>query len=94
MSLYINKRLIFLQGRSLGGAVALYMAHKAPELFRGLIIESTFTSVPDIVDEYFPFLGRFKYPVLAIDWNNAALVTELPMPIFYTHGDEDGVVPF
>ena len=60
MAQHIHRELIFLQGRSLGGAVAIYMANKNPGLFRGLIIENTFSSISDIVDTLFPYVSMFK----------------------------------
>ena len=69
----INHQLIFLQGRSLGGAVALHMADKEPGIFRGLIIESTFTSISDMVDHIFFFIRPIKSFILKIGWDNAAL---------------------
>jgi pimeloyl-ACP methyl ester carboxylesterase len=41
---------LFLIGRSLGGAVAAYAASLDPNLFDGLILENTFTSISDMVD--------------------------------------------
>jgi hypothetical protein len=48
----------FLLGRSLGGAVASYVAshEDVPQgLFSGLILENTFTSISDMVDQLFFF---------------------------------------
>ena len=46
----IHPKLIFAHGRSLGGAVAAYMVSEAHEIFRGLILENTFTSISAMVD--------------------------------------------
>ena len=54
----------------MGGAVAIYMAHSYPDIFRGLIIENTFTSISDMVDELFFFLKPIKKFVLNIGWNS------------------------
>ena len=67
---HINPQLIFAHGRSLGGAVAIYMTNKNPDLFRGLIVESAFTSISDMADAMFPFIKYIKGPFLKIDWNN------------------------
>ena len=89
----INKSLVYLQGRSLGGAVALYTADKYPKLFRGLIIENTFTSISDMVDEIFPFVTYFKDIILRIGWRSIDIVPNLEMPILYITGDQDKLVP-
>ena len=46
-------------GRSLGGAVAIDLVskNKAVSNIKGLILENTFTSIPDMVDKIFPFLS-------------------------------------
>jgi len=46
-----DSNLVFLQGRSLGGAVAIYMGHRSPEVFKGLIIENSFTSISDMAEK-------------------------------------------
>jgi len=46
-----DPNLVFLQGRSLGGAVAIYMGHRSPEVFKGLIIENSFTSISDMAEK-------------------------------------------
>lgn len=48
-------------GTSLGAAVAIDLAHRNPNTFKGVIIENTFTSIPDIVDVLFPPLKYFKF---------------------------------
>jgi len=58
------------------------------------MLESTFTSIPNLIDETLPYLKHFKYPILSIDWNNAAIVPNLALPIFYSAGDEDEVIPY
>ncbi|CAF4695797.1 unnamed protein product, partial [Rotaria sp. Silwood2] len=54
----INQQKIFLFGRSLGGAVALHLAshlaqtNATPSLY-GIIVENTFTSIPDMAKRLF-----------------------------------------
>jgi hypothetical protein len=48
---------IYLHGRSLGGAVAIYAASQILEYkfkIKGLIVENTFLSIPDMVAVLFP----------------------------------------
>ena len=49
----INPNMIFLFGKNLGGSVAAYMAHKNPNLFAGLILDNTPTSILDMFHLYF-----------------------------------------
>lgn len=73
----MNTNLLFLQGRSLGGAVAIHTAHKHPELFKGMIIENTFASISEMANELFPFfayLGSIKKMMITNPWNSLKLV--------------------
>ena len=81
---------ILLFGRSLGGAMAAYLAsrHKA----MGLVLESTFTSVPALAAEHYPWvpvrwLIRYHYPTLE-------RLPGLRMPLWIVHSNEDEIVPF
>jgi len=81
---------IVVFGRSLGGAVATHLARaRRPG---ALILESTFTSVPDLAAKLYPFLPvrylcRFSYNVLA-------MVREIRCPILIAHGPDDDMVPY
>jgi len=74
----VNKDRVFLIGKSLGGAVALNLLSTLKEpIFKGVVIESTFTNVIDMADILFPFLkviGPLKKYVLKISWDNMRLV--------------------
>ena len=73
------------------------MGHKHPELFKGLIIENTFTSISDMAHQILPFfkyLGNFKKILLKIGWNSDKLVPHIELPILYITGDADEIVPY
>lgn len=81
---------LLLFGRSLGGAVAARLA--AEQLPRGLILESTFRSVPDLAAELYPFLpvrllARIEYPV-------EATLPSVNAPVLVIHSREDEIIPF
>ena len=81
---------IVLFGRSLGGAVAAELATRADAA--GLIVESCFTSVPDLGAELYPLLpvrllSRFRYDTLA-----AIARVEMPLLVVHSRGDE--IIPF
>ena len=81
---------IIIFGRSLGGAVAAGLAEKhRPQM---LILESTFTSVPDIAARQYPFL---PVRLLArIRYDTAARLPKMDMPLLIIHSPEDRVIPF
>lgn len=74
-------------GRSLGGAVSMYTAAKYPHLFRGVILENTFTSIPDMVDELFFFAKYFKGLILNNYWTSIDLVGRIRNPMLFITGD-------
>lgn len=59
---------VYVHGRSLGGAVALAAVAKKVEGVSGLILENTFTNLPDMVDKVMPLLGYIKSFVLCNIW--------------------------
>lgn len=81
---------IILFGRSLGGAVASHLAEQVDA--GGLIVESTFTSVPDIGAELYWWL-----PVRwlsRLDFDAATSVSRADMPVLVIHSVEDEIIPF
>ena len=81
---------IVLMGRSLGGAVVVDLA--AYDGARGLILESTFSSLPDV--------GAWHFPWLPVHWmmhhqlNSFQKIKSYRGPLLQSHGDADEVVPF
>lgn len=81
---------IILFGRSLGGAVATWLA--AQQAPGALIVESAFRSVPDLAAEIYWFLpvrrlARIEYPV-------ERLIGEVSAPVLIVHGRDDEIIPF
>ncbi|MDN3516335.1 alpha/beta hydrolase [Aquisalimonas lutea] len=77
-------------GRSLGAAVAAHLAAERP--VGGLVLESAFTSAPDLGAELYPvfpvrMLARFRYPT-------RALVDDVDAPVLVVHSPDDDIVPF
>lgn len=86
----IGARRIVLFGRSLGGAVAAWLAtQRAP---RALIVESSFTSAPDLAAQVYPFLParwltRFRYPT-------AEYLRAIRCPVLVVHSRDDEIIPY
>ena len=100
----IDPANIFLFGRSLGGAVTFATAQYAQNNsngkgsnnihpLKGIIVENTFTSIPDMVDHLMPLVAKFKSIILAIRWNSRAIVPTLSYPVLYLAGSRDEIVP-
>jgi fermentation-respiration switch protein FrsA (DUF1100 family) len=81
---------IVLHGTSLGGGVAVELA--ASDGARGLILENTFTSVPDVASAHVKLV-----PVrLLLDTrlDSLARIRRYHGPLLQTHGDADRTIPF
>jgi len=78
-----------LYGFSLGGAIAAQVLREHP--FDGLILQSTFTSLPEMTKVTFP---RMPLHLVAGDlFNTLRVVRHLDVPLLIMHGTEDEVVP-
>jgi len=76
-------------GRSLGGAVAAWLAQSHRPA--ALILESTFASLPDIAATLYPFLPvrlllRFRY-------NTSEYLTRADCPVLIIHSRDDEIMP-
>lgn len=81
---------ILLMGRSLGGAVAVWLATRTDPA--GLIIESTFTSAADLGADLYPI-----FPVrqlIKFEYSNLSRIGAITVPMLIAHSREDDLVPF
>ncbi len=77
-------------GRSLGAAAATWIAVERE--VAGLIIESTFTSLPDLGRDLYPlFVVR---PLVRHRLDNAERIARVRVPILVVHSRGDEIVPF
>lgn len=81
---------IVIFGRSLGGAVAAWLA--VENTAAAVIIESCFTSALDMARRLYPFMPvrlitRLKYPVIEY-------VGRLKIPLLIIHSHDDEIMPF
>lgn len=81
---------IILMGRSLGGAVAVDLAAK--DGTRGLVLGSTFTSLPDVAKHHFRWLPARL--LMTHRLNSLAKIKDYHGPLLCSHGDEDEVIPY
>lgn len=89
--LQIKPEQIFLYGHSLGGAIAIDLAVQHPAA--GLIVDSSFTSIREVVD----YQGQFwMFPVNLIlnqRFDSISKVRSLQVPVLFIHGTADRIVP-
>lgn len=85
----IAEKEVVLWGFSMGGGVAVDLA--ARDGARALILQSTFTSLPDA--------AAVHYPWLPVRWlmrnrlDSANKIADYHGPLFQLHGDADSIVP-
>ncbi len=87
----IPEERIVVHGESLGGAVTAELALRRPRL-RGAILRSTFTSVPDLGTELFPFLPVRL--VSAIHYATREKLPRIKVPLLFLHSREDTLIGF
>jgi len=77
-------------GRSLGAAIAVEMARHHPPA--GLILETPFTSIKDMVRAVLPYVPVGSF--LRTKYDSLSKIQELHVPLLVLHGDLDDVVPY
>ena len=80
---------VVIFGKSLGGAVAIDLAMEAPAA--GLIVESSFTSIPDMAGAHYPFVPKF---LVRTQMNSVIKIPHISIPKLFIHSRQDRVVPY
>jgi fermentation-respiration switch protein FrsA (DUF1100 family) len=81
---------IVIMGRSLGGAVAIDLA--AADGARGLVLESTFTSMPEVGKTLFPLLPMKL--LMHSQFKSIAKISNYHGPLLQSHGTADRLIPY
>jgi pimeloyl-ACP methyl ester carboxylesterase len=86
-----DPRRRFVYGHSLGGAVAIELATRNPDV-AGLIVESTFTSIRDMVE----VMGYSTFPIAVVltqHFDSLGKMAKVGAPVLFIHGAADRYVP-
>lgn len=83
------RRLVFL-GRSLGAAMAAWLAARRPPA--ALIVESTFTSVPDLAAELYWWLPARR--LARFEYCTRDYLATVRCPVLVAHSAEDEIIPY
>nr|SVE70561.1 EOG090X09ZU [Daphnia similis] len=93
----IDQRKIIIFGRSLGGAVAIDLASRAcnMEKIACVLIENSFTSIPDMAIQIFPWKGLRYLPLWfhKNKFQSKKKVKSLQCPMVFISGLSDQLVP-
>jgi len=90
----INKDIsLFLKGRSLGGAPAIFLAQHLSNYFRGLITESAYSDAPSVFSRMglSSMLKGFDQPTLPL--YNKKKMSQVTCPTPIIHGASDRLIP-
>ena len=85
----IDSTRIAVYGRSIGSAVALYLATERP--VRAVIVESPFTSGRAIAKEHYALVPE---DLVDLSLDNLGRAGRLSVPLLVIHGTDDRIAPF
>ena len=87
-----GRRFVF--GHSMGGAVAVTLASglKWRQDYAALILDSTFTRLPDVAAEA-GFWGRVAAAATTLEFDSLSRIGRIDAPLLMLHGSEDRTVP-
>jgi fermentation-respiration switch protein FrsA (DUF1100 family) len=80
---------MFLMGESLGGAIVVQLAADSPP--RGLILQSTFSSLRDVAQVHYP---KLSWLVPEKKLNSESRIAQYGGPLLQSHGRADRTIPF
>ena len=83
----------FIQGRSLGSVCAAEIGAHNPELVKGIIIESGFASLYNMMTNIFRIESDMLTPNSLASYSNDIRVRKFSKPTLIIHGVEDYVIP-
>ncbi|MDX1639598.1 MAG: alpha/beta hydrolase [Balneolaceae bacterium] len=81
---------IILMGRSLGGAVTGWLASQVTPA--AVILESTFTSAPDLAADLYPIFPARR--LIRFDFPNTEYIRQIEVPLLIGHSTEDALIPY
>jgi hypothetical protein len=80
---------IVLLGKSLGGAVAVRLATETEPA--GLIVQSSFTSIPAMAARHYPFVPQ---SLVRTQMSSLDRIGDVRCPVLVIHGTHDEIVPY
>ncbi len=84
----IDDTRVAVYGRSIGSAVALYLATEHP--VSAVVLESAFTSGRDMAEEHY---ARVPSVLVELELDNVSRARELTVPLLVFHGGDDWIAP-
>jgi len=85
---------IFILGRSLGSICASEIGSYNPESLRGVIFESGFASIYDMMTRLFRINGQEITPEFLSKYSNDTRIRKFKKPVLVIHGTMDWIIPY
>jgi fermentation-respiration switch protein FrsA (DUF1100 family) len=85
----VKESEMLLMGESLGGAIVVQLAADSPP--RGLILQSTFSSLRDVANVHYPKLSWLISPKKL---DSVSQIVRYRGPLFQSHGSLDRTIPY
>jgi fermentation-respiration switch protein FrsA (DUF1100 family) len=85
----VDAHRIVILGKSLGGAVAVDLATEVDPA--GLIVESSFASIPEMAAHHYPFIPRW---LVRTKMDSRSKIRGVACPVLFIHSPDDEVVPY
>ena len=84
---------IFILGRSLGSVCASEIGSHNPESLHGIIFESGFASLYEMMTGLFRVTGKEITPEFLDDYSNDTRIRKFSKPVLVIHGTADWIIP-
>ncbi|MBD3194442.1 MAG: prolyl oligopeptidase family serine peptidase [Candidatus Lokiarchaeota archaeon] len=84
---------IFVQGRSLGSVCASEIGSNNPDNLKGIIFESGFASIYNMMTRLFNVSGPNITPKILEEYSNHTRVRNFKKPVLIIHGTNDFIIP-
>ncbi|MFX1454641.1 MAG: alpha/beta hydrolase [Promethearchaeota archaeon] len=84
---------LFILGRSLGSICASEIGSHNPESLRGIIFESGFASIYDLMSRLFRVTGSEITPEALSKYSNDTRIRKFKKPVLVIHGTNDFIIP-
>lgn len=89
----IDLSKVFVLGNSMGGAITIYSVSHTSHKVAGVIVENTFSSMSNLLNDKYPSLRYIQPYILGNNWESVKNVTRIQAPMLFIAGLKDKLIP-